>query len=631
MRAIKLTTFSKFFNVYWKIAIPFIIIFGAYINSKDVHDVSGRYDDSKTTFPEKHLNVSGRYDDSKATFPEKNLKQHQHEHEHDASTAASVPIITTNNIHNNNNNNNNNDNNDNSKATFPEKHLNLSVTYFGFQSINSSSTQWNELEALAELELDLERVGSLVTYKSSQKMKERFKHYAKHRDKSIRSLSSLHHVYTGLLTNIPGMSDKLRDKFYGSVMEIALMINATYVEMESYIEGVKMRGWPFVIDSDVVEFDSFQGGFMMESVALAAEQAALYGDKETAISLALTVAAALHDGFLTKDVKRTKVRDDYRVGYVPASAPNSRRNRFTHLYKHRKGYPIFECPDQPQATNHGLASANAAIALLRAFGAIGWLNSSSDSKSFWRLFDADGMKLELADYLRDLKKFVTASAHVFIDLCTIHKRQKSKGNTGSDGEELYTWKYADMDSSECPSFRNDDSNRLEDIDHAQYEMKFASGVRAVGKDYFGGDANYFGIYDKDIHRLIVAVLECFITDQNAEVNDRFSCDLGGETDPYSKSCSVQRVMPSRVIEASHLLDIAITARDSPEALCDVLTLVNAILPIFLENHEDFHGNHEGIFRYKKNAQFLLAPLLTKYYFYWYEIGNANCQKKKKEQ
>ena len=587
---------GAFFYVYWKIAILFIVIFGAYINSKNVHDVSGRYDDLKATFPEKHLNVSGRYDDSKATFPEKNLKGSGR---YDSTPSSTTISITT------------------------------KRTYFGFQSINSSSTQWNELEALAELEFDLERVGSLN--KNSQKMKTRFKHYAKHRDKSIRDLSRLHHVYTGLLTNIPGMSDKLRDKFYGSVMEIALMINATYVEMESYIEGVKMRGWPFVIDSDVVEFDSFQGGFMMESVALAAEQAALYGDKETAISLALTVAAALHDGFLTKDVKRTKVRDDYRVVYVPASAPNSRRKRFTHLYKHKKDWPIFECPDQPQATNHGLASANAAIALLRAFGAIGWLNSSSDSKSFWRLFDADGMKLELADYLRDLKKFVTASAHVFIDLCTIHKRQKSKGNTGSDGEEWYTWKYADMDSSECPSFRNDDSNRLEDIDHAQYEMKFASGVRAVGKDYFGGDANYFGIYDKDIHRLIVAVLERFITDQNAEVNDRFSCDLGGETDPYSKSCSVRRVIPSRVIEASHLLDIAITARDSPEAHCDVLTLVKSILPIFLENHEDFHGNHEGIFRYKKNAQFLLAPLLTKYYFYWYEIGNANCQKKKKEQ
>ena len=59
----------------------------------------------------------------------------------------------------------------------------------------------------------------------------------------------------------------------------------------------------------------------------------------------------------------------------------------------------FTCPKQPQALNHGLSAVNAAIGLLRSFGAIGWLDSKSKSKLPWQLFDADGIKIELADYI----------------------------------------------------------------------------------------------------------------------------------------------------------------------------------------------------------------------------------------
>ena len=75
---------------------------------------------------------------------------------------------------------------------------------------------------------------------------------------------------------------------------------------------------------------------MMEAVALAAEQAAVHGDIDIAVSLALTVAAALHDDFLTEDIRRTKVRDDSNVVYVPAFAPTTRKERFLEVYTKMK-------------------------------------------------------------------------------------------------------------------------------------------------------------------------------------------------------------------------------------------------------------------------------------------------------
>lgn len=125
------------------------------------------------------------------------------------------------------------------------------------------------------------------------------------------------------------------------MMELATGINSTFTTTLAYVENKTMRGWPFKIKNDVAaEFESYQGGHMMEAVALAAEQAARHGDHAKGASLALQVAAALHDGFFTADLERTKLNSDRTVVYVPTGASAGRFARYSELH------PNFACLDQ---------------------------------------------------------------------------------------------------------------------------------------------------------------------------------------------------------------------------------------------------------------------------------------------
>jgi len=370
----------------------------------------------------------------------------------------------------------------------------------------------------------------------------------------------------------------------------------------------------------------------MEAAALATEQAALRGDSDTAISLALTIAGAFHDGFLTKDLKRTKLSDKGVVVYVPECNELEdwcidRKERFKKVYIKEIGQATYECPEQPQALNHGLAAASAGIGLLRAFGAIGWLTQDSGTKLLWQLVDADGSKIELKDYVDDLKNFLSKSVDLLLKSVNIRKTDEEDDDdnyTGPHETEWYRWKYRKMSEKICSAFKNDRSNRPEDIDHAKVVLKFAPIIRALGYDYFGKDSDKFGILDKDIHRFIITVLNRFIVDSKV-VDERFTCDLSGEIDPDLKACAGQRAMPGRVLRVSNLLTIANAARDYPTASCDVLRLIKAILPIFLEDHKDFHGDIVGRFGYIESWRFMLPPLIAKYYFYWYETGLKNCE------
>lgn len=156
----------------------------------------------------------------------------------------------------------------------------------------------------------------------------------------------------------------------------------------------------------------------------------------------------------------------------------------------------------------------------------------------------------------------------------------------------------------------EDSNRPEDISHARYEIRFVSLIRALGRDYFG-DSNKFGIHSDDISRILVSVLNRFITDPNAKVDDRFTCDLNGKTDLDLNPCKRSRVLPTRIISASSLLDIAVASVHTLEDCCNALTLVDAVLPIFLEDSEDFQDQ----FEYCRYNKYLLPLLLAKYHFY----------------
>ena len=499
-------------------------------------------------------------------------------------------------------------------------------TYFGLLSIKSSKKEWDKKDAFNEVKTDLERLGSRFYSEEEieyeQKLTGSINDYAVNRTTVLKKVAIECRDYAEMLASFPDISDKLRDALYGSMIKLALAINATYVETEAYIEGVQMRGWPFKIGADIPEFEAYQGGHVMEALALTAEQAALHGEMQIARSLALTVAGALHDGFLTKDLNRTKVRYDGKVVYVPQSAPSGRKERFRKIYEVKSKRAVYQCPEQSQAINHGLSAASAAVGLIRAFGAIGWLNPSNKAVSSWELLDADGNQIEQMNYVDALKEFVSASAGVLIKMCKIHKTgaHPNRDNyAGPNGTEFYIWKYTKISEAVCPSFNDDSSNRYEDIIHAKVELRFTSIVRAVGNDYFDGDSNYFGISNKDVHRFLISVLNRFIIDSEANVYDRFTCDLRGESDPLSKSCSNARALPGRIHHVGDLLSIANAARDNPDARCDALALINTVLPIFLEGNKDVHG----IFDFDKPSLFI--PLMTKYNFYFYEDSVTNCQ------
>ena len=503
-------------------------------------------------------------------------------------------------------------------------------TYFGLLSIKSSKKEWDKKDAFNEVKTDLERLGSRFYSEEEieyeQKLTDSINDYAVNRTKVLKYAAIKCRDYAEMLASFPDISDKLRDELYGSMMKLALAINATYVETEAYIEGVQMRGWPFKIGADIPEFEAYQGGHVMEALALTAEQAALHGEMQIARSLALTVAGALYDGFLTKDLNRTKVRYDGKVVYVPQSAPSGRKERFRKIYEVKSKRAIYQCPEQSQAINHGLSAASAAVGLIRAFGAIGWLNPSNKAVSSWELLDADGNQIEQMNYVDPLKEFVSASAGVLIKMCKISKTgaNPNKDNySGPNGTEFYIWKYRKISKALCPSFDDDASNRYEDIDHAKVELRFTSIVRAVGNDYFGGDSNYFGISKKDVHRFLISVLNRFIINSEVKVNERFTCDLRGESDPLSKACSNARAFPGRISHVTDLLSIANAARDNPDARCDALALVNAVLPISLEGNKDFHGRFSFYEKSLFTSRFI--PLMTKYNFYFYEDGVTNCQ------
>lgn len=225
-------------------------------------------------------------------------------------------------------------------------------------------------------------------------------------------------------------------------------------------------------------------------------------------------------------------------------------------------------------------------------------------------------------FVKDIKDFVSASAGALINMCKIvmtGDEPRKDHYRGPNGTEFYIWKYKRMSVAKCPSFENDDSNRVEDINHASMEVRFVSIARAVGKDYFGV-SEYFGISQKDIHRFLISVLNRFIIDSEVNIEDRFACDLNGVTDPNSKSCMAGRAYFSRISRAPGLLALANAARDNPNARCDALTLVNSILPIFLEGNKDFHGRFK--FNDIPNSH---TSLETKYNFYNYRNAIIKCQ------
>jgi len=468
-------------------------------------------------------------------------------------------------------------------------------------SINEPlSLVWEALQADNEVSRDVERLTSECDLENFLFI---INDYAAKRTKGVKTPSQYVTSVAELLLQLPTLNVTLSNLLYTQMLEVAVALNSTFVTTVPDNENVPMRGWPMKIKSEFPEMDSYQGGHIGEAVGLAAEQAALHGDHETAASLAHSVAAMLHDGFLTADLKRTKMVTPGVVVYVPAGAPKGRHERYAASHKSNK------CLDKPQALNHGLMAGMAAIALLRACNAIDW------SQANWHLKDAGGILLDMTAYLKDLEEFVLGSARVLLDSLSVRRTTSSSRDLypGPKGTEWYKWKYWDV--SECPEKVGGIEDRWEDITHARYEIKFAAKVSALGGEYFG-TKEYFGVKKKDFRRFLVTALNRLIVDLTVSGGARFACDVSGNT-TNKKSCRASREVHVRQKQAEYLLIAAIAARDDPKAKCDVISLVSSVLPLFVKGDPDFSTTSE-------TECMSMVLIQAKYYFYKYRADQDVC-------
>lgn len=485
--------------------------------------------------------------------------------------------------------------------------------------IHTSATRWDRSQALAEVSTDVANIAEDCATLRTASVQD-IHDYANTRSKSPdrpRDVSRRVLLLVGILSLPLGddIAVATRASIYAQILELAVAINGTFTTMIPFAEGVTMRGWPFRIGSNSTtpEFEAYQAGYLMRAVALAAEQAARVGDHGTAASLALAVAAALQDGFLTANPERTKVGPS-GVVYVPETASAGRRERYG------KMHPGWPCVDQPQALNHGESAAAAAIALLQACRAIDW------TKAKWGLVDAEGSPLNRFTFLTEVEAFVASTAQVLLHALKECKTGSSSLDryAGVDGTAWYLWQYKDV--SECPEAKTEKGQksghslaRWEDTTHMRYELSFAKTLRAVGHDLFGRES-YFGVERKHIRGLLVTMLNRLIADRGASGGARFACDISGNTTD-ARQCSKERAEHVRHLAAAHSLHAAVAARDDPTARCDALSLVDAVLPLFTVGHTDFIS---GTLCGGKVSDTTLVLLEAKYYFYWHKNGLADC-------
>ena len=481
-------------------------------------------------------------------------------------------------------------------------------------AISGSFDGWDAAQALAEVQPDVDR---LVAHCAARRTSftNMVVGYADTRAKGPRLVAQAVVALAQLLES-GAVGAAARAAAYDEMMDLALLLNGTFVDMYGIVEEKSMRGWPFLIKGTTPEFDSYQGGHVAEAVALAAEQAAVAGARGTAASLAGAVAAFLHDGFLTGDPERTKVGAPGVVVYVPDFASDGRRERWAEHYGHPRGPPI-ECLGEPQALNHGLMAAQAGVALLRAHAAIDWDGAR------WAVADADGAPLGRETFVADLEAFVEASTKT-LRRAFKTKRTKARAKDryeGPVGTKWYKWRYRDV--SGCEAYAGLRRDRWEDVGHSLYEAEYVVKVRALGARYYGSSKR-FGLRRRHVRRLLVTCLNRLVRDRDAVGGARFACDVHGSV-TNAKSCALSRVESRRHLHMPNHLALATAARDDPKARCDALSLVDVVLPLFLEGHADFHAHGpEGVGGICDKGSLISALIDAKYHFYWYEHGRAAC-------
>ena len=446
------------------------------------------------------------------------------------------------------------------------------------------------------------------------------------KDAGIRKLAdwgiALSRVY-----ELDGM--KADKRLLDRMKDCADMLLGTSKTQQSYVENTVMRGWPMYVSESDKEptFEAFNFGHIGVAISLTARAIALRGNHERAARMVTPVLEALYDGFLTNDTAKSKLDRAGRVVYVPAPRilNKMRAARQIRATDHEG------CLDNPQAYNHGLMAARAAMAAWRAIHVIDW-NVAEWTMVEWNRIQAKNQLDEFveknAQYLKDGLQMQPTTGESKLDKYP-----------GPKGTEWYQWKYRNYEK--CPKAIGTFLDRPEDMAHATYETNFVVEVRQWAHDHQGEPDIIFDM--NDAHRMMVTFLNRVVADYEAYGGERFACDVDGTTDKKSngigeawKQCGGSRRKEVRAAFAPSWLPLATAVRydldKNDQAHCDALRMTNTIMPLVMPGAEFDEDNFDRL-----SVKFASEAIQAKYYWHYYEKGmkhlcssNSKSDSKKKD-
>ena len=431
------------------------------------------------------------------------------------------------------------------------------------------------------------------------------------KDVGIRKLAdwgiALSRVY-----ELEGM--KADNRILDRMRDCARMLLSTRKTQHSYVENAVMRGWPMYVNEADREptFEAFNFGHIGVAISLTARALAMKGQHEKAARMVTPVLEALYDGFLTADPTKSKLDRDGRVVYVPRPASVMNKMRAARQIRATDHEP--DCLDNPQAYNHGLMAARAAMAAWRAIHVIDW------SEAEWTMVEWNRVQAK-----NQLDAFVEKNAQYLKDGL---KRQPPTGGSkldkypGPEGTDWYQWKYRNYDM--CPKAIGTFLDRPEDMAHATYETNFVVEVRQWAHEHQGEPDIIFDM--ADAHRMIVTFLNRVVADYKADGGERFACDVDGTTDKKSngigeswKQCGGSRRKEVRAAFAPSWLPLATAVRydleKNNQAHCDALRMTNTVMPLVMPGAEFDETNFDRL-----TVKFASEAIQAKYYWHYYEKG-----------
>ena len=452
----------------------------------------------------------------------------------------------------------------------------------------------------------------------------------RYKDAGIRKIPDWG-IALGRVYELDGIGRK--DELVDRLVDTADMLLTAYKEHFSYVEQSVIRGWPMLVDprDSTQTFESFNYGHIAMCVAWAAKALAKHrGEHQRAAKVLMPVLGSLKDNFLTDDPAKSKLDNKGRVVYVPKDAPVDRKLRHMRVTQQDDQ----ECLNSPQAYNHGLMAARAAMMAREAMSAIDWDKAAWGMDDEWSITKA---KRLIDTFILDSGRFLK---HGMVD-------QPGTGTSkwdmypGPSGSEWVIWNYRDY--TKCDIGQGTYKDRPEDIAHATYETNFVNEFRRWAYNKFPEASETFS--EKDVHKMIVTFLNRVVADYDAPGGKRFACDITGVNDDDDhgwnlidvhawKQCGGSRKLPVRAGFAPGWLVLATSIRptitgdhdseasemssesvDPKRAHCDVMRMVKTILPLVLPGDEFDDANF-----HRMTSKWASESIEAKYYWHYFQKG-----------